>query len=261
MSPELAGQVAVVTGGNRGIGRAIALAMARAGARLAITGRNAEMLTRTATEVEALGSECLTAVCDVSDAEQVRDATGLVLRRYGQVDVVVANAGIAGPVKPMQEITFDEWRRCLGTDLDGVFLTFKNFIPAMIQRRRGSLIAISSVTGKRPIADRTPYAAAKMGIIGLVRSLAVELGPYGIRVNTVCPGAVDGERFHETIAKQAAAHGLSAADATSQFVAGSPLKRLLGAHEIAAACLFLASEAGSAVTGEDLNVSAGLVMY
>ena len=258
---ELADQVAVITGGNRGIGLAIAKAMARAGARIAITGRDAEALVAAAREVEAVGSECLSIECDVSRPDQVERVARDILGHYGHVDAIVANAGISGPVKPMHEITFEEWRHCLGIDLDGIFLTFKSFVPALISQRRGSMIAISSVTGKRPMIDRTPYAAAKMGVIGLVRTLAVELGPYGIRVNTVCPGAVDGPRFHATIERQAAARGSSVEQTRAQFVAAAPLNRMLDASEVAAACVFLASDAGSAITGEDLNVSAGLVMY
>src|SRR5262249_60426976 len=119
----------------------------------------------------------------------------------GPVHAVVANAGVAGPTLPMQEITLADWRETIATDLDGVFLTFRAFIPAMIERGGGSLIAISSMTGKRPLHGRTPYAAAKMGVIGLVRTLAAELGPHGVRVNVVCPGAVAGPRIDQVFAR------------------------------------------------------------
>jgi NAD(P)-dependent dehydrogenase (short-subunit alcohol dehydrogenase family) len=177
------------------------------------------------------------------------------------VHTVVANAGTAGPTAPVHEIDLAEWRDCLAADLDGVFLTFRAFVPALLAAGTGSLIAISSMTGKRPLLHRTPYAAAKMGVIGLVRTLALELGPAGIRVNAVCPGAVAGPRIQEVIRRQAAARGVSEAEALAVFTSGSPLGRLVEAEEVARACAFLASDAAASITGEDLNVTAGVVMY
>lgn len=261
MTDALAGQVAVVTGGNRGIGREIALALARAGADLALGARTAESLEQTAGELRAAGRECLAVPCDVADPGSVDAFGDAVLERFGRVDVVVANAGIGGPTKPLHEIEPEEWRECIAIDLDGVFLTFRRFVPAMIERGSGSLIAISSITGKRPLAGRTPYAAAKLGVIGLVRTLALELGPHGIRVNSVCPGAVDGPRIEGVIRAQAEAQGISKEEAARQFTDPAPLKRLVRPEEIADACVYLASDAASAVTGEDLNVTAGMVMY
>jgi len=179
----------------------------------------------------------------------------------GPVHTVVANAGVAGPTAPLHEITLDEWRDCVTTDLDGVFLTFRAFAPSMISARAGSLIAISSMTGKRPLTGRTPYAASKMGVIGLVRTLALELGPYGIRANSVCPGAVAGPRIEDVVRKQAAARGISEDEALAVFTGSSPLGRLVEADEVARTCAFLASDAAAAITGEDVNVSAGVVMY
>jgi NAD(P)-dependent dehydrogenase (short-subunit alcohol dehydrogenase family) len=252
--------VAVVTGGNRGIGRAIAAALAADGFAVAVTARDTVALADTVAAIEADGGSALALPCDVRDEESVaamaRDAAGL-----GRVHTVVANAGIAGPTAPLHEIQLAEWRACLATDLDGVFLTFRAFIPAMIESGAGSLVAISSMTGKRPLHGRTPYAAAKMGVIGLVRTLAVELGPHGIRVNAVCPGAVAGPRIDDVIRRQAAARGITAAEALLAFTGASPLARLVRANEVAAACAYLASDAAAAITGEDLNVSAGVVMY
>lgn len=258
---ELSGQVAVVTGGNRGIGRAIALAMARAGASVAIAARTETTLGQVGREVEAIGGECLAVSCDISDPASVEALGSSVLKRFGRADVVVANAGIAGPTKSLHEIRPEEWRECLAIDLDGVYLTFRRFLSGMIERRRGSLIAISSITGKRPLWGRTPYAAAKMGVIGLVRTLALELGPYGIRVNSVCPGAVEGPRIASVIRSQAKAQGISEAEARHDFTDLAALKRLVPPEDVAAVCVFLASEAAASITGEDLNVSAGLVMY
>jgi NAD(P)-dependent dehydrogenase (short-subunit alcohol dehydrogenase family) len=153
-----------------------------------------------------------------------------------------------------------QWRECLATDLDGV-----PHLPGLRPgaRRRGRRRAAGRLVDDREAAAARPhpYAAAKMGVIGLVRTLAVELGPHGIRVNAVCPGAVAGPRIEDVIRRQAAARGISEAEALAEFTAASPLARLVQAREVAAACSYLASDAAASVTGEDLNVTAGVVMY
>jgi NAD(P)-dependent dehydrogenase (short-subunit alcohol dehydrogenase family) len=258
---QLDGKVAVVTGANRGIGRVIAVALARAGAAVAVSARRPESLDLVVDEVRALGRQCLAAPADLLDEGSLDALAEAVAGRFGDPDVVVANAAIAGPTKPMHEVTLAEWRECVATDLDGVFLTFRAFVPRMIDRRSGSLVAISSMTGKRPLAGRAPYAAAKLGVIGLCRTLALELGPFGVRVNSVCPGAVSGPRIRDVVREQARLQGVDEEVALRQFTGASPLRRLVEPEEVAAACVYLASDASAAVTGEDLNVTAGTVMY
>lgn len=258
----LTGKIAVVTGGNQGIGLAVARAMAGAGASVAICARNRESLERAAAEIRDLGAQCAALECDVSDPSSTDAMAAAVLTRFGRADVVVANAGIAGAIRPMHEITYDEWRACIATDLDGVYLTFRRFIPPMIESGGGgSLIAVSSMTGKRPLPERTPYGAAKLGVIGLVRSLALELGPHGIRVNSICPGAVAGARLDRIVKQQARALGITEEESMRLFSDPSALKRPTRPEEVASACVFLASDASAGVTGEDMNISGGLVMY
>ena len=162
-APEV--PVAVVTGANRGIGRAITVALAAAGFTVAASARDPASLDGTVAEAARAGGTAVPVACDVCDEASVAALAGRA-GQLGPVAAVVANAGIAGPTAPLHEITLAEWRETIATDLDGVFLTFRAFIPAMIERRDGSLIAISSITGKRPLYGRTPYAAAKMGVIG-----------------------------------------------------------------------------------------------
>jgi NAD(P)-dependent dehydrogenase (short-subunit alcohol dehydrogenase family) len=252
--------VAVVTGANRGIGLAITVALAAAGFTVAASARDPASLTDTVKEADQAGGTAVPVACDVCDEDSV---TALARRaeRLGPVRAVVANAGIAGPTALLHEITLPDWRETIATDLDGVFLTFRAFIPAMIERRDGSLIAISSMTGKRPLRGRTPYAAAKMGVIGLVRTLADELGPHNVRVNAICPGAVAGPRIDQVLARQAATRGITEEAARVEMTALTPLRRMVEAEEVAAACVFLASGGSAAITGEDLNVTAGVVMY
>jgi NAD(P)-dependent dehydrogenase (short-subunit alcohol dehydrogenase family) len=252
--------VAVVTGANRGIGRAITVALAAAGCTVAASARDPASLAETVAEAEQAGGVAVPVGCDVRDEASVASLAGGA-GQLGPVRVVVANAGIAGPTAPLHEITLTGWRDTIATDLDGVFLTFRAFIPGMIEQRDGSLIAISSITGKRPLYGRTPYAAAKMGVIGLVRTLATELGPYDIRVNAICPGLVAGPRIDQVLARQAAARGISEEAIRAEVDGLSPLHRMVRAEEVAAACVFLACGGSASITGEDLNVTAGVVMY
>jgi NAD(P)-dependent dehydrogenase (short-subunit alcohol dehydrogenase family) len=253
-------QVAVVTGANRGIGRAITVTLAAGGFTVAASARDPASLAGTVTEAGKAGGTAVPLACDVRDEESVAKMAAEA-EALGPVHTVVANAGVAGPTLPLHEITLADWHDTLATDLDGVFLTFRAFIPGLIERRGGSLIAISSMTGKRPLRGRTPYAAAKMGVIGLVRTLATELGPYGIRVNAVCPGPVAGPRMEQVIGKQAAIRGITEEQARAELTSASPLGRMVDAAEVAAASAYLASDGAAAVTGEDLNVTAGVVMY
>jgi len=252
--------VAVVTGANRGIGRAITLAFAAAGFAVAAGARDPASLADTVTEAREAGGTAVGVRCDVRDETSVA-VLAAEAEQIGPVHAVVANAGTAGPTAPLQEIALEDWRETLATDLDGVFLTFRAFIPAMIGRQAGSLIAISSMTGKRPLHGRTPYAAAKMGVIGLVRTLAAELGPHNIRVNAVCPGFVAGQRMEQVVRRQAAVRGIAEETVRGEVTGLSPLGRMVRPEEVAAACVYLASDGSAAVTGEDVNVTAGVVMY
>jgi len=203
---------------------------------VAAAARDPASLDATVAEADKAGGTAVPAACDVRDEASVA-ALAACAAELGPVRAVVANAGVAGPTRPLHEQTLAGWRDTVATGLDGVFLTFRAFIPAMIARRDGSLIAISSMTGKRPLPGRTPYAAAKMGVIGLVRTLATELGPHGIRVNAVCPGAVAGPRIDQVLRLQAAARGLTEDQVRAEMTASSPLGRLVRAEEVAAACV------------------------
>lgn len=256
--------VAVVTGANRGIGRAIAVAFAAAGYAVLASARDPASLADTVAEAEKAAraenaeGAVVPAPGDVQD-EASMAALAAAAQDLGPVHTVVANAGVAGPTAPLHEITLEQWRNTVATDLDGVFLTFRAFVPGLITRRSGSLVAISSMTGKRPLHGRTPYAAAKMGVIGIVRTLATELGPYGVRVNAVSPGYVAGPRMDMVVRRQAEVRGVPEEQVRVEVSSGSPLGRMVTARDVAAACVYLAS--APAITGEDLNVTAGVVMY
>lgn len=241
---ELAGRVALVTGAGSGIGRASALALARAGARVALVEVRAERLQRVAAEAAAGGLVVEGILADVTRPAEVEQAVQRALERWGRLDIVFANAGISGYglVADMDEA---EWDRLIEADLDSVFYTARAAIPALKRSRHGRLICTAShygVIGKDQMAH---YSAAKGGVIGLVRSLALELGPHGVTVNAVAPGPVQTaivERTPEQIA---------------DWQARLPLGRLGEPEDVAGAVLFLASDLASWVTGHVLQVNGG----
>jgi NAD(P)-dependent dehydrogenase (short-subunit alcohol dehydrogenase family) len=254
-------KVAVVTGSGRGIGRAIALAYAREGADLVLAARSLEALQETRAAVEALGRKALVVPTDIRHEENVRKLAEQALAHFGRVDILVNNSGIAGPTARLWEIAPAEWEETFAVNVTGTYLCCRAFLPSMIERRSGCIVIIGSMTGRRPLFGRTPYAASKMALLGLVRTLAWEIGPYGIRVNVISPGPVEGERIEWVLRTQAQARGISVDEARRQFTSSSPLGQLIPPDNIAEAAVFLASDKAASITGEDLNVSAGTIMY
>ncbi len=254
-------KVAAITGGGRGIGRAIALAYAREGARLVLAARSVEGLEETQRMVADEGGKALVVPTDISNVESVAALAQKAREHFGRVDILVNNSGIAGPTAPLWEITPDDWEATFAVNVRGTFLCCRAFLPAMIAQSSGNIIIIGSMTGKRPLMGRTPYSASKLALVGLARTLAWETGPHGIRVNVISPGPVEGERIEMVIRKQAEVKGISINEARQTFLRDSPLGRLVPPQDVAATAVFLASERASSITGEDLNVSAGITMY
>jgi NAD(P)-dependent dehydrogenase (short-subunit alcohol dehydrogenase family) len=258
MTESLDGAVAVVTGAGKGIGRHIALALARAGATVAAVGRDVAALEETR---ELIGGRAIAVPADVGDVVQVDAMARRVLAELGRVDVLVCNSGIAGPTAPLWEVAPADWEEVLRVNVTGTFLCCRALLPAMIERGGGSIVVIGSVSGKRPLHGRTPYTTSKLALVGLVRTLAWEVGAHGIRVNLISPGYVAGPRIDRVIAAQAKALGVGTEDVLARFTDASPLGGLTAPQDVAACAVFLASPAAASVTGEDLNVSAGVAMY
>jgi NAD(P)-dependent dehydrogenase (short-subunit alcohol dehydrogenase family) len=254
-------KVAVVTGGGRGIGRALANAFAGARYHVVIAGRDEDALAETVSQIGSAGGTGEYVLADVREQEQLRTAAEGVRGSFGAANVVVACSGISGPTAPLWEIEPQAWDDTLSTNLTGVYRTARAFLPDMIERGSGSMVVIGSVTGKRPLWGRTPYAASKLGLVALVRTLALELGPYGLRVNLISPGPTAGKRLERVFREQARATSQTYEEIEAAFVVGSPLKRLVEPKEVASCAVFLASEEAAAITGEDLNVAGGWVMY
>lgn len=255
---QLEEMVVVVTGAGQGIGREIAIRCAAAGAKVVLAARSVPNLEETA---GLIGDDALVVPTDVTDPDAVSALAAATADAFGPPDVLVNNSGIAGPTAHAWETSLADWQQTLDVNLTGPWLCARAVLPAMIERRSGSIINIGSVTGKRPLTGRTPYAATKAGLIGITRTLAEEVGPYGIRVNLVSPGAVEGPRIDAVFEEQARVHGVPVAEVRAGFEAQSPLRRLVTADDVAKAVVFLASDAASGVTGVDLNVTTGFVMY
>ncbi len=190
-SSELQGKVAVVTGGGRGIGAAIAQKLANLAAKVVICGRDEKTLQTTAARITATGGKCEALVCDVADLKSVEKFAQVVHSTNGKVDVLVNNAGIGNFSSPLHNLSPADWNKVLNINLRGVFYTIRAFAPAMIERRSGDIINISSIASKNPLPNGAVYAASKWGLNGLTYSVAEELRGYNIRVSVVCPGSVD----------------------------------------------------------------------
>lgn len=258
---SLAGKVVLVTGGGKGIGLVLAQAFGSAGARVVLTGRSESALAAVARQLELAGAEAMAVSADAADERQVAAAVARAQDRFGPVSILVNNAGIPGPTRNLWEIEPHEWDEVLAVNLRGAFLFARATLPGMIAGGWGRIINISSILGRNPPAMRSPYAASKMGLVAMTRSLAQEAGPYGVTVNLVSPGAVAGDRLDLVQGRQAAAMGLTLAELREKTLGSTPVRRLVEADDVAAAVLFLASEAAGGMTGEDLNVTGGRVMW
>ncbi len=254
-------KVAVVTGCARGLGTHIALAYARAGAHVALADRNTAPLGELQTEIERLGRQSLSLAVDIADLQSVEACARRTQEHFGRVDILVNNAAIGGPSAPLWEIDPAAWRECLDINTTGVFYCCRAFLPGMIAQKSGSIIIIGSMTGKRVLVNRTAYATSKLALVGLARTLAWEVGPYGIRVNVISPGPMEGERLKWVFETQAQQEGISVEAARDRLRSSSPLGQFVPPENVAQAAVFLASDLSGSTTGEDLNCSAGICMY
>ncbi|WP_346767102.1 SDR family oxidoreductase [Enterovirga aerilata] len=240
----------LVTAGASGIGLAIVRAFAEAGASVFTCDIDQPALERVRAEIPGLH----TTVCDVGDRAAVGEMVADAAARLGGIDVLVNNAGIAGPTSPVQDVDPDEWEAVLRVDLTGAFLVAKHAIPHLIRAGGGTIINMASAAGRFGYANRSPYAAAKWGLIGLTKTLSMELGQHGICVNAIAPGAVDGERIRRVFEGRAQLSGRSPDEEMQGALAHQSVKRLAQASEIAALALFLASPAARSISGQVIPV-------
>ena len=233
---ELQGKVAIVTGGGRGIGRAIALAFAREGARTVIAARSAVEIQEVAREIQELKQDVLAIQVDISREEDVARMVSQTLERFDTIDILVNNAGTNLPKRNVIDLTLKEWEQVLAVNLTGTFLTTKAVLPVMMEKRQGKIINISSRGGRLGAAGRGPYRASKAALINFTETVAAEAKDYGIDVNAICPGAVETRMMDEISVGHKA-----------------DLGRLMQPDEIARVALFLASADASAIFGTAID--------
>lgn len=240
----------VVTGGAAGIGRAIAEKFLSNGDRVAICDADP-------TAVADFQSNHPNAICQVADVTSETDMDRFhseIESQWHGVDVVCANAGTGGPAGGIETLDYEDWQRCVATNVHGSFLTCRWAAGVMKAQKSGLIAMTSSTAGIMGYPLRSPYAAAKWAIVGMTKTLAMELGPFGIRVNAICPGAVEGPRMDRIVANEAAARGQSEDDVRASYVTGVSMKTWVKAEDIANSIYFLASDAGNKISGQVLSV-------
>ncbi|MBC7931185.1 MAG: SDR family oxidoreductase [Rubrivivax sp.] len=259
---KLAGRTALITGAGRGIGRAIAIAFAREGASLALCSRTGSEVERVEDEVRReFRVNVMSDVCDVSDPQDVAEFFLAAYNAYGhEADILVNNAGIAESAK-ITDSTDEFWHRHLAVNLSGTFYCMRAALPAMVARGWGRVINVASIAGKTGAPYIAAYSASKHGVLGLTRSVALEVATKGVTINAICPGYVDTDMTTRAVENIEAKTGRSAAESMEAIKRMSPQNRLVTSEEVAALALLLASEDGRGITGQAINVDGGSVLF
>jgi len=253
MEIRLRDQRVLVTAGAAGIGLATARAFLREGARVHVCDVDRAVLARVPAELPGATAS----LCDVADAHAVERLFTDVVSALGGLDTLVNNAGIAGPTGKIEDLKVEDWDRCIAIDLSGMFYCTRKAMPLIKAAGGGSIINLSSAAGLHGFPQRSPYCAAKWGVVGFTKSLSVEAGPDKVRVNCICPGIVEGERIERVVEAKAKMHGVSREAFLEKFLETTSMRSTVNAQEIADMALYLASTAGRHITGQALAVDAG----
>lgn len=246
------GRTALVSGAGNGLGRAIAVALSRAGARVVLAGRRPEPLQETLARLDGPGRIAAVDVAEPASVEALADTLA-----DEAISILVNNAGVPGPVKPLVEIEPDEWDEVFAVNVRGMYLMCRAFLPPMIARGSGDVINLASVSGKRPLALRTPYTASKMAVLGLTITLGAEVGPAGVRVNSLSPGPVRGPRMARNFRLEADRLGITEEAAEQAFAGRAALNRLVEEDEVGEAVVAMLHMTG--LHCADIDLSAGMV--
>ncbi|RLK10834.1 SDR family oxidoreductase [Ruegeria conchae] len=237
----------LITAGASGVGRAMAEAFDAAGAQVWVADIDVDALVE-------CPSDWKQSLLDVSDETAVSSTFKEVEAAWGGLDVLCANAGVAGPTAAVEDVPLTDWRSCLSVNLEGAFLCSKYAAPIMKRQRSGAILITSSTAGQYGYPNRAPYAAAKWGMVGLGKTLAMELGPHGIRCNVICPGSVEGPRMEGVLQREAVAKGMTRDQVYNGYASGTSMGRFVEGRDIANMAVFLASDAARLVSGQVIAV-------
>lgn len=240
----------LVTAGASGIGQTIAETFAGQGARIHICDISEQAIAA----CSAVHPDWGVSLCDVSQEGQVAQLFADVSSQMGGLDVLINNAGIAGPTGNIEDLPCDEWRQTVDTNLNGQYYCARLAVPLLKQSDNASIICLSSVAGRLGYAQRTPYAVTKWAIVGLIKSLAIELGPHGVRVNALLPGIVEGPRMEQVISARAQAIGVTHEEMTQEYIGKVSLRKMVTAQDVANQALFLCSSLGAGISGQPISV-------
>ena len=259
---RLKDRVAIVTGGGSGIGKAIATAFVREQAKVVLAARSIANMEKTVGELKGTGGDVIAVPTDITQERQVVEMVQKVIDAFGKIDILVNNSGIGGPVCNVVDMKLEEWNYSFAVDLTGSMLCSREALKHMIPRKSGNIINIGAEggrtgDGRSGYPTRAAYCCAKMGIIGLTETLAVEVGEYGIRVNCVSAAAVRGERFMWVMSTRAKTAGTSVEETIAREMANYSLQRPTEEYELANTCVFLASDEASAITGQTIVAHCG----
>ena len=249
-------RTAVVTGGGRGVGAAVATRLAKAGAIVLVASRTASQVEEVATRLRADGHVVHSETCDVGEPASIERLAAAAVERLGRVDILVNNAGVA-TAAAVHKTSLDDWNRMLTTNATGAFLCLKAFLPGMLDRRWGRVVNVASVAGLWADRYMGAYAASKHALMGLTRAAAAESAPHGVTVNAVCPGYLATDMTRETVARIVRATGRTEAQALDALLQMTRQKRLIEADEVAAAVAYLCSDAARGINGEALVIDGG----
>jgi NAD(P)-dependent dehydrogenase (short-subunit alcohol dehydrogenase family) len=257
---ELHGRVAIVTGAAKGMGGPICEALAEEGAAVVLAGRDMEAIAVHDAALRDLfpDVETLTVRCDVTDEVATSELAAATLERFGRIDILVNTAGVIGPIEtPAHEVALEDFRYVLDVNVVGTFLPCKAVIPAMIEARRGRIVNIAGTSGLRGYRNRVAYSSSKWAVRGLTRTLALELGPYDVTVNAICPNVTNGDRMERIVRGKAERTGRSYDDVYADFASQTALGRFVDEADVAEAVRFLVSDGARNMTGHDIVVDAG----
>ena len=250
-------RIAIITGASKGIGRVMSQLFSREGAKVVCAARSGALVNETVALIRSAGGDAIAVVGDASVEDGAKTIVDAGVKAFGRLDTLVNNAGDGGPTRPVQDYTTEDWFYTVNSCLTSAYLCSRFAVPAMIAAGRGAIVNIASMAGRRGLAYRVGYCAAKAGQIGMTYGLALELGRHNITVNAIAPGAVAGDRIDRVIQGQAQVRGVDVEQMRESFVERSPLRRMSTAEDIASLAVFLCSDHARNISGQCIPVTAG----